>query len=153
MTFLENRVPPPLVLLISLILIRLVATADNILILPFHARAIGAGVFLVSGILLALSGVSLFQKAQTTINPLDPDAASRLITTGVYQYTRNPMYLGMLLVSIAASIYFSSVVSLLVVAGFYLFITRFQIVPEERALLNLFKDAFEEYRKQVRRWL
>jgi protein-S-isoprenylcysteine O-methyltransferase Ste14 len=76
-----------------------------------------------------------------------------LVSTGVYSFTRNPMYLGMALVLLAWAAYLSSAWSLLGPLLFALYITRFQIVPEERVLDRLFGTSFAAYKKCVRRWL
>jgi protein-S-isoprenylcysteine O-methyltransferase Ste14 len=106
-----------------------------------------------AGAAIALAGVIQFARARTTVNPLQPDAASSLVSGGVYRWTRNPMYLGMALVLLAWAIYLSSIAALAVLPLFIVFITRFQIAPEERALEARFGVQFERYRKAVRRWL
>lgn len=105
------------------------------------------------GIAIAIGGVASFHRAKTTVNPLKPETSAALVSTGVYSFTRNPMYLGMALVLFAWAAYLSSVWSLAGPIVFALFITRFQIVPEERALERLFGAAFAEYKNRVRRWL
>ena len=72
---------------------------------------------------------------------------------GFFKISRNPMYLGMLLISLGVVCYFASPISLLVLVGFVIYITRYQIIPEERALNSIFGDEFSAYKKQVRRWL
>lgn len=153
MTFLENRIPPPIIMLLNLILIGLIASVDKLIELPSMPRIVGAGVLVIAGVSMAIAGVSKFKLAETTINPLAPDSASHLVTGGIFQYTRNPMYLGMLLVILGATVYFSSIYSLAAVAAFYGYISRFQIIPEERAMANLFGDDFMKYKQQVRRWI
>jgi len=100
-----------------------------------------------------MGGVVSFRRAKTTVNPLRPEASAALVSTGVYSFTRNPMYLGMALVLFAWAAYLSSIWSLVGPVLFALYITRFQIVPEERALERLFGASFAEYKKRVRRWL
>ena len=112
------------------------------------AAALGA-----TGIAIAMGGVVSFRRAKTTVNPLRPEASAALVSTGVYSFTRNPMYLGMALVLFAWGAYLSSFWSLVGPLLFALYITRFQIVPEERALERLFGASFAEYKKRVRRWL
>jgi protein-S-isoprenylcysteine O-methyltransferase Ste14 len=107
----------------------------------------------VLGAAVALGGVLSFRRAHTTVNPLKPETSAALVSTGVYSFTRNPMYLGMALVLLAWAVYLSSAWSLLGPLLFALYITRFQIVPEERALEGLFGESFAAYRKRVRRWL
>jgi protein-S-isoprenylcysteine O-methyltransferase Ste14 len=105
------------------------------------------------GAAVAIAGVLSFRRAKTTVNPLKPQTSATLVSTGVYSFTRNPMYLGMVLVLLAWAVYLSSTWSLVGPAFFASYITRFQIVPEERVLDGLFGAPFAEYRKRVRRWL
>ena len=100
-----------------------------------------------------LAGIASFRQAQTTVNPLKPDTATALVTSGVYGYTRNPMYLGMLAVLLAWAVFLASPAALAGVLGFWWYIGRFQIRPEERALAALFGSSFSDYTSRVRRWL
>ena len=100
-----------------------------------------------------LAGVVRFRKVKTTIDPLNPEKAKQLVVGGVFYLSRNPMYLGMLLIAIAWAIYLANPWSILGVIGFVLFIKRFQITPEERAMDKLFGDQYAKYKVSVRRWL
>jgi protein-S-isoprenylcysteine O-methyltransferase Ste14 len=94
-----------------------------------------------------------FGRARTTINPVDIDAASTLVTDGIYRYTRNPMYLGLLALLAAWAVYLGVGWALLGPMIFVAFITRFQIMPEERVLQGKFGAAYADYRARVRRWV
>ena len=153
MKLLENRIPPPIVLLVALALIYWVSRMDDLITLSTGLRLnLSIGLF-VLGLGVMIAGVISFRRAATTVNPLKPESASSLVNSGVFRYTRNPMYLGMLFIAVAGVVKSSSVLSLLVVLGFYLFITRYQIVPEERAMRRLFGDEFIQYKQRVRRWI
>lgn len=156
MAFLENKIPPPLVLLIVLIAMTIGAHFDQTRLLKVDIAYWNAGTALLIGLagtLVAISGVISFRKAQTTVNPLQPEKASRLVVNGVFRFSRNPMYLGMALVCIAWVIYLASPWCLFGVLAFVLFITRFQIIPEERAMRRLFGDQFARYQAETRRWI
>jgi protein-S-isoprenylcysteine O-methyltransferase Ste14 len=150
---LNNRIPPPVVML-AVAAAMLGASA----VLPSSSwpASVRAGVALV---LFALAGVfgapavRAFLRAGTTINPVAIERASKLVTTGVYGVSRNPMYLSLtlLLVSLAAGL--GKPLLLLGPLVFALFIDRFQIVPEERVMAQLFGPEYEAYRQRVRRWL
>ena len=112
--------------------------------------SIGVGII---GLFVMLAGVLSFRRMKTTVNPLQPGAATALVTGGVYRYTRNPMYLGMLLLLIGWAVYLSSPIALIGVLVFWFYISRFQIRPEERALAKLFGDGFSDYASRVRPWL
>jgi protein-S-isoprenylcysteine O-methyltransferase Ste14 len=151
--FLELRIPPPVVGLIAGAGMWAVAQLLPILQLPALVRLSCAMGLAVIGVAVAIGGVINFRRARTTVNPLKPETSASLVTGGVYSLTRNPMYLGMLLVLFAWAVYLSSLWSLVGPMFFALYITRFQIVPEERVLDKLFGAAFSEYSKRVRRWV
>jgi protein-S-isoprenylcysteine O-methyltransferase Ste14 len=95
----------------------------------------------------------LFREHQTTVNPLKPETASQLVTSGVFSLSRNPMYLGMLLILVALSIRFNPMGGILTCTVFIGFITKFQIIPEEIAMQKLFSEKFNSYCKNTRRWI
>jgi len=105
------------------------------------------------GLLFMISGVMAFRSARTTINPVDIEAASALVTGGVFRRTRNPMYVGFTLLLLAWALYLAAPWTLLGVAVFIAFIQRFQILPEERVMRAKFGEAYAQYAVRVRRWL
>jgi len=156
MSFLENRIPPPLIMLITLIFMAIVSRFDYERALQLTPSAVNnyLGITLVFlGFLVAVLGIREFKRVETTINPMQPEKASSLVRSGVFRFTRNPMYLGMLLVILGSACYLASIWSALGVLFFFAFIVRFQIIPEERAMRNLFFEEFEEYCRNTRRWL
>jgi protein-S-isoprenylcysteine O-methyltransferase Ste14 len=108
---------------------------------------------LLVGIGFSVGGVLAFRRARTTLNPTKPEQASSLVRSGVYRVTRNPMYVGLLCVLVAWAVFLSSAWALLGPLIFVLYIGRFQIAPEERALAKLFGSEFADYQAKVRRWL
>jgi len=116
-------------------------------------RELAAGMLLIAALIIGLPAVLGFRRAKTTVNPLKPDAASALVVRGVYRWTRNPMYLAMLLLLIAWVCIVSNWAALAMLPLFVAYLNRFQIGPEERALQARFGAEFESYRRQVRRWL
>ena len=107
----------------------------------------------LAGAGVAMAGALAFRRARTTVSPLKPQTTSSLVTSGVYRFTRNPMHVGLALVLLAWAVFVSSPWAFLGPMRFILYITRFQIVPEERALSGLFGAAYSAYRARVRRWL
>lgn len=105
------------------------------------------------GIGIMFAGVFEFRMAKTTMDPRTPNKTSRIVNTGIYRLTRNPMYLGMLVALAGLSLWHVNLMGFLFVLTFYTYITRFQIKPEERILLNHFGDEYAAYMAQVRRWL
>ena len=106
----------------------------------------------IGAILLTLA-VSAFVRAKTTVNPLDPGSAEKLVTSGLFRFSRNPMYLGMLLVLTGWVILLGAWSAMLAPALFIWVMTVFQIKPEERSLQLKFGDEFSAYRRQTRRWI
>ena len=104
---------------------------------------------------VSLDGIALlhFLRSRTTINPLKPDSVSALVTGGVYRLTRNPMYLGLATLLLAWAIYLGNLAALAGLPLFILYMNRFQIAPEERALEARFGPEYRLYRARVRRWL
>lgn len=150
---LELKVPP---VALSLILMGLAAGTDQLapaarVAVP-HARWLAAGLAL-AGAVIAVLGVISFRRARTTVNPLQPESASTLVVTGIYRMTRNPMYLGLLLGLLGWSVLLRNSATLAFPALFVVYMNRFQILPEERALSARFGSAFAAYRSRVRRWL
>ena len=151
---LEARVPPVVVFLIGMGIIHLGARlAPGWGGMPTLATKIVTAVLLIAGGIFGSAGVAQFLQAKTTIHPNHPDRASALVTGGVYRITRNPMYLGLALLLAAYGLHRMHPATLLALAFFVLFITRFQIMPEERALIARFPETFTAYARRVRRWL
>jgi len=105
------------------------------------------------GAATCLSGVVSFRRAKTTVNPIKPDSASSLVVSEIYRYTRNPMYLGFLLVLLGWAVFLANLAALVLLPVFVLYMNRFQILPEERLLASRFARDYAEYRARVRRWL
>jgi len=153
MTSLETKVPPPVVALLFVIAMWGLTKVTPVTHLPATFRITVAGLTAVGGLAFSLAGILAFRSAETTINPLKPQTASTLVTTGVYRITRNPMYVGLLLLLVSWAIYLSSPWAFFGPVAFILYITRFQILPEEQALIGIFGQDFDEYRRHTRRWL
>lgn len=110
-------------------------------------------VLTLGGILVAILGVISFRRARTTVNPLDPSASTTLVIAGIYRLTRNPMYLGILLVLLGWAVHLGHLLAFLLAMALIPLMNRLQIIPEERALTAKFGPAFAAYLAQVRRWL
>ncbi|WP_300177897.1 isoprenylcysteine carboxylmethyltransferase family protein [uncultured Aliivibrio sp.] len=150
---LELRIPPPLVMLLFMVT---VFGFDKIMpftlfYLPWLTYASVISLVTLGGV-IALWGVKEFKNAKTTVNPLKPESSSSLVNSGIYQYTRNPMYLGLLLALLSSVVYTQHPLGLVSALGFVLYMNRFQIEPEEKMLVALFGDEFVEYTNRVKRW-
>lgn len=147
-------VPPPLVAFAAGVLIWYANRQFPETSLVFSAQ-LGAAILVASvGFFIELTGVIQFFRRKTTVNPLKPERATGLVTDGFYRFTRNPMYLGMILLLTAWSVYLGAVVpGLLFIAATVWYLTHFQIKPEEQALETLFGDEYLAYKTRVRRWI
>ena len=105
------------------------------------------------GIICALAGIVAFRHAMTTFNPMQPGAAAVLVTSGAYRLSRNPMYVGLLLVLGGWAVFLSHALGFLFLPAFVAYMNRFQIAPEENALSSKFGEDFAAYQQSVRRWL
>lgn len=105
------------------------------------------------GALTGVLGVIQFAIQSTSVNPHKPEHASALVTSGVYRLSRNPMYLGMLIILLAAVLKLGNPVGLLVLPLYVLYMNRFQIIPEEQVMVEKFGKEFTTYCNNVRRWI
>ena len=150
---LELKVPPPAVALLLGIAMWLASAASSPLALVLPGRRPIALVVVALSVAIGAAGMLSFRRARTTINPTTPDAASSLVVTGIYRFTRNPMYLGFFLLLTGWAIYLANIPAFAGPVLFVLYINRFQIAPEERALAAKFGTAFDDYRRRTRRWI
>ena len=109
--------------------------------------------FAVAGVALVVTSMLAFRRASTTVDPFHPDEASNLVVNGVFQFSRNPMYVSLALVLIGWAVWLGSVFNIVVFVFFVSYITIFQIKPEEEALKKVFGESFVQYCSKVRRWI
>jgi protein-S-isoprenylcysteine O-methyltransferase Ste14 len=121
--------------------------------LPLKLRAVAFIVTALAGAATAFAGQAQFRRANTTINPFKPQNTSALVTSGVYRLTRNPMYVGLVLVVLGWAAFLCSLWALAGPILFVLYISRFQIKPEEQILSAKFGASYAEYQSRVHRWL
>lgn len=121
--------------------------------LPNVLRHVLTAAISLAGGCISLAGILSFRRARTTVNPLKPKNTSSLVTLGIYRFTRNPMYLGLLLVLLAWAVFLSSAWAIVGPVAFVLYINRFQIAPEERVMATMFGASYAQYKARVRRWL
>ena len=137
----ETKIPPPIVTLVFGLSIYF---SRGIFQLVEIKYSFYFGILLlILGFIILISAVRLFRKDETTVNPLSPEQATKLVTDGIFKYSRNPMYLGMALVLGSIAIFFNLIGGIILVALFCAYITKFQILPEERAMRDLFSDDFD----------
>src|SRR5258706_395946 len=142
MRFLELKVPPPVVALLLAVMMWLTPSLAGLVQAPFAVRVALAVAFVLAGQFISISGIVEFRRARTTINPIKASAASSLVCSGIYRFTRNPMYLGLFLSLLGWALYLSNPLFVVFLVVYVLYITRFQIKPEERILLGLFGEPY-----------
>ncbi|OKL44449.1 methyltransferase family protein [Pseudovibrio exalbescens] len=153
MKFLELKVPPVVVGGICFALMWALAISIPGYPLPQSVALLGLILCVMSGSALGIAGLLEFRRAQTTFHPHHPEDARQLVTSGVYQYTRNPMYMGLLLMLLGWAIFLSSMASFTGLIVFVAYMNQFQITPEERALKAKFGSDYDDYARRVRRWV
>ncbi len=150
---LELKIPPPAVFLAFAGMIWLLSRTIPWAAFSIPGRGmIAIGITAASGFLAGPAIVS-FLRAGTTLHPADPGKSTKLVVSGIYSVTRNPMYLSLLLLLFAEAVYLSNLAAFVPLALFVAYLNRFQIIPEEKILVSLFGSEYEAYRNGVRRWL
>ncbi len=112
-----------------------------------------SAIFVLAGVGLLAVALNIFRIHDTTFDPLDPSKAENLVVTGVYRFTRNPMYLGLAFLLLAWCLYLGDVVAFISIPIFVVAMNELQIKAEEAALLNKFGEQYAQYRMRVRRWI
>ncbi|NVK25135.1 MAG: isoprenylcysteine carboxylmethyltransferase family protein [Gammaproteobacteria bacterium] len=148
---LELLIPPVMLVFIFMLLMSVISQRLELALLPALNEV--AFIFALLGAAIAILGVLSFKQAKTTVNPTKPENSTSIVDTGVYRFTRNPMYLGMFLFLIGFGFYLSSLPALIFSLLFVPYMTRFQILPEERVLSETFGNEYKSYQHRVRRWL
>ncbi len=147
------KLPPVALSVIVAALMWCAAWATPALDFRIPASLVLAAGLTLLGSVICVSGIVSFRRAKTTVNPMKPDSASALVISGIYQYSRNPMYLGFLLILAAWATLLANLAAFALLPAFVAYLNHFQIGPEERALGSLFPREYPAYRAQVRRWI
>ena len=150
---LELRVPPPIAALFAAFAMWAATPGTIAIAAASHIRIAVAVALTLVGVLFDAAAFIAFRRARTTVNPLKPQSASSLVTSGIYRITRNPMYVGLVFFLCAWAVVLGSWFAFLGPLAFAAYIGQFQIAPEEKALYALFGEPYREYQERVRRWL
>lgn len=153
MNRLELLIPPPVTMLVTGILMWGSSALFPWLGFTWLYSTAWGGATALLGLAVSLSGVVTFKRARTTVDPRRPGEATTLITSGIYRYSRNPMYLGVMLILVGWALFLGNLLSALLIVGFVVYINRYQILPEERLLQEKFGADFVAYKEKVRRWI
>ena len=147
------KIPPVAQVLAVAAAMWLIAKYVPALSVAIPARKVLVVLFFCLGGAVAIPGITAFRTAGTTVDPRYPEKASNLVVAGVYRYSRNPMYLGLLLLLIAWALYLSNLLGFAGLPLFVLGMNRLQIRHEEAAMEALFGDEYRAYKQKVRRWI
>tara|TARA_B100000900_G_C20473010_1_gene672216 strand:+ start:515 stop:958 length:444 start_codon:yes stop_codon:yes gene_type:complete len=145
---LDTKIPPPVVTIFILLVIYFFSLKE----FDLNYKLISI-ILLTAGTIFIFSAVFQFIKRKTTVNPTKPHKTSSLVISGTFKVTRNPMYLGMLLIIMSYAFYKFSIISLLLIPLFIFYINKFQIEPEEYEMRKKFGKEYEDYCKKVDRWI
>ena len=145
------KIPPPILVIILTSLVYFSSTKLELIYLPY--RQIVSVIILFIGLIVIVSPVVDFIKSKTTVNPVKFKNVNRLVTTGIYRYSRNPMYLGMILIIISTTVYYLNFLSIFSPLIFYIWINKFQISREEIFLEDKFGNEYLKYKSKTRRWI
>jgi protein-S-isoprenylcysteine O-methyltransferase Ste14 len=150
---LELKVPPLALVVVFALAMWLQASLTPALSFSGAWQVPLAAVLATLGGAIASAGVVAFHRAQTTVNPTKPEGSSSVVSTGIYAYSRNPMYLGFALLLLAGAALLGNVLALLWLPLFVTYMNRYQIIPEERVLQANFGADYSTYLARVRRWI
>lgn len=153
MNALELRIPPVALSLFFAGAMWLVSVQFPLMSFAMPGRLVISIALCGIGIVFALAGVVAFRGARTTVNPTQPGAASTLVSSGIYRFSRNPMYVGFLFALGGWAFFIAHALGFILLPAFVVYLNRFQISPEERALSSKFGKAFATYNQSVPRWL
>ncbi|GHA97659.1 isoprenylcysteine carboxyl methyltransferase [Algimonas arctica] len=147
------RIPPLIIFTVPVLLGWVAAGFGVVGDDPMTGQVLFASALFLSGIIFMGVAVFGFKMKRTTVDPIRPEAASALVTNGIYAISRNPMYVGMAACSIGVCVFFGLWVGLAMAVIAVAYITQFQIKPEEKVLTKIFGKDYSDYRQNVRRWL
>ncbi len=119
----------------------------------FPGQRLLAAALIFAGLMLVIQSLKGFLKADTTFDPTELDAATTLVTDGLFRYSRNPIYLGMALILAGLGLAWGTIWIIPGIPAFCAILTRTQILPEERALEKIFGGEYLDYKRRVRRWI
>ncbi len=153
MSVLDLKVPPPLVALIAAGLMWLLGNYIETTVIDVPYKSTLCYLLVGVGLLIDVFAIRQFRRAKTTVNPLRPSNATSLVNAGIYQYTRNPMYLGNFMFLLVWLVWLGTPYALLGLVFYVVYMNQFQIKPEEKALLVLFGDQYAAFCADVRRWI
>ncbi|MEP3196519.1 MAG: isoprenylcysteine carboxylmethyltransferase family protein [Lentilitoribacter sp.] len=147
------HIPPPVFMILAILAMHYGALFMPLVSFQFAEQYLLANAFALCGLFILLFTVLRYLRHKTTIQPNKLDQMSSLVTDGLNRYSRNPMYVGMLLWILSAGLYFGTFLVLIAAPAFVIIINKMQIELEEYALEALFGQEYLDYKTRVRRWM
>lgn len=147
------KVPPVIVVAITVFLMWVIEKYLPVEFLEFNAPKWSIILTAILGIACIVLGVIQFSVKKTTVNPHKPEDSTSLVSSGIYSISRNPMYLGMLILLVFYGLFLGDGLVFLMLPIFIWYMNSFQIKPEEEMMIELFGDEYKDYQKRVRRWI
>jgi protein-S-isoprenylcysteine O-methyltransferase Ste14 len=144
-------VPPPLLYVLPLVVARLLQALVPLPLMPSRIIQLVAGLLFATGLVLCIWSVGLFRRFKTSLVPVKPSAA--LVLSGPYKFTRNPMYLGLLCLYLAAACWLNLIWALVLAPVLIGVVQRMVIKKEEQYLEQKFGEPYRQYKARVRRWI
>jgi protein-S-isoprenylcysteine O-methyltransferase Ste14 len=149
----KHKIPP---VIITLVFGWMMWLTDRYVMANFLSVSISDWIAIVVfavGVICGVAGLFQFYRMQTSIDPHNPGNACNLVKEGIYRFSRNPMYLGLLCFLVAYGLYLGNLLTCWVLPLFVWYMNRYQIIPEEEVLREKFGEQFERYKSEVRRWI
>ena len=147
------KIPPVIQFVVAALLIWLTAHSFPTFTFEFTGQRVATFIIAFAGLYLGGEAIGSFIKSKTTVDPMHPEKASAIVDSGVYRFTRNPMYFGLALLLSAFAIRLGQPLNIFIIAGFIWYMTEMQIKPVEKFLREKFGESYEAYCRKVRRWI
>jgi protein-S-isoprenylcysteine O-methyltransferase Ste14 len=148
----QLRIPPILFFLFTALCMYVLKVFLPVGNFDFFGRYYLMSALLLLAFIISVAALWQFYKARTTIDPRKPERTITLETKGMYSFSRNPMYLALLLVLLAWGLWLGNAFNTILAAGFVSVMNKLQIRPEETVLQKKFGKAYGQYYIRVRRW-
>ena len=150
---LDLKIPPVAVFLICAAVMCVMSTVSPAAAFVLPAASAVFGVLALIGGGIGIAGVAAFRRHSTTVDPTAPDKTKAIVTDSIYRYSRNPMYLALVVTLAGWGLFLQNVAALAVLPVFVVYMTQFQIKPEELVLQARFGPDYDDYMAAVRRWI
>ena len=147
------RIPPPVIVLLMAGLMWVMNRYSPVFVWRATELFYAGPVLALLGVVILAVSFLTFGKAKTTIDPVDPARASALVTNGIFSWSRNPMYIGFLLILSGWFVWLGSITPAIAIVFYLVYTAKFQISREEAALIEKFGDSYLRYKSSVPRWI